>query len=103
MLRLQPDTWTFNVWKLGATAPPELIPVPVYLFARMRLPRFFPISEASFLGFVDAVCASMSLHSANTPYHNFWHAVDVMQVISLFDFANEEVINCTLNRPLWQC
>jgi hypothetical protein len=52
------------------------------VLCRLRLPRFFPLQPAAATGFFESVAAHMSLHGDATPYHNFWHAVDVMQTVN---------------------
>lgn len=76
------DAWTFDIWALNAETPEALLPLPVYIILRLRLPRFFAMQPRSVLGFLSDVCTHMSRTPEATPYHNFWHAVDVMQTVS---------------------
>jgi len=76
------DSWSFDLWKVRVEAPAELVPLPLLIMARLRLPRFFPLSELSAIRFTEEVAARMSLHGDATPYHNFYHAVDVMQTVN---------------------
>lgn len=72
-------TWEFAIWNYDAE---QLVPFVTYMFARLRLPAQFSIQPAAFSGFVDGVKTAMSLHG--NPYHNFHHAVDVLQTCFVF-------------------
>lgn len=63
------------------------------MISQLRLPRFFALDEGAVIGFLEDVCTHMSLpygaggsgalaHARGfNAYHNFYHAVDVMQTV----------------------
>jgi 3'5'-cyclic nucleotide phosphodiesterase len=78
------DSWTFDIWKLQTDEPSQLLPICSYIACRLRLPRFFNLQPGATEAFFADVCKRMSLYSETnaTPYHNFYHAVDVMQTVN---------------------
>lgn len=73
----QLHSWTFNPFSF-AQEEDELMGVCSYIFASLQLPRLFKLPAANFMGFLEAIRVGMTTHAV--PYHNFWHAVDVLQV-----------------------
>ena len=75
------DAWDFNMFSLQLEHPVHAIPVASYVFASLRLPKFFAIREDSFVAFLADVCDRMCLYPDSTPYHNYWHVTDVMHTV----------------------
>ena len=75
------DSWDFNMFSLALEHPVHAIPIASYVFASLRLPKFFAIREDCFVAFLADVCDRMCLYPDSTPYHNYWHVTDVMHTV----------------------
>mmetsp|Transcript_9271 Transcript_9271/g.32672 ORF Transcript_9271/g.32672 Transcript_9271/m.32672 type:complete len:2305 (-) Transcript_9271:160-7074(-) len=71
--------WDFAIWNYSDD---ELVPFVTFMFAYLHLPAHFSISAEAFSGFVRSVQTAMTLYG--NPYHNFHHAVDVLQTCFVF-------------------
>lgn len=72
--------WDFNVFNLS---PSAMLPLVAGILHHMHAPASFEISSDTLVNFVREVERYMLAHG--NPYHNLFHAVDVMQ--SCFVFA----------------
>ena len=75
------DSWGFNMFALEMEHPVHAIPIASYVFAALRLPKFFSIREDTFVAFLGDVCDRMCLYPDSTPYHNYWHVTDVLHAV----------------------
>lgn len=63
------------------------MPLVSHLYLSSRVGAFFPLAPSALFAFIDLVRGCMS--SAGNTYHNFSHAVDVMQSVFVMLFTFE--------------
>ena len=70
------DEWTLDVFELGKAAGGRpIVPLAYYIFKRRKLFKAFKIPPNVFIGFVTEV---ENQYWSTNPYHNAYHAADVL-------------------------
>jgi uncharacterized protein YqgC (DUF456 family) len=75
------------MFNCGFNRPEDMMPLVAYLFLASRVGAVFPLAPSALFTFIDLVRGCMS--SAGNTYHNFSHAVDVMQSVFVMLFTYE--------------
>jgi len=71
--------WDFNIFNYSED---DLIYLSAAILESLNIPLVFSVSESSFRGFMDNVRYLMTRNCL--PYHNYYHALDVMQTCFVF-------------------